>query len=121
MANNNTMTQAQALRWLLDNTPSIPEDVRESAEKLYTAKTKVYDRPKTMSKEARLNLSLVDPVVEMIKANPDAIINATWINDHFDHPEVRSPQKARAIVDQAISQGKVEKYTVKGRVYYRAI
>lgn len=117
-----TMTQAQALAWLIDNAVNAPEDVMTKARELYAAKTKKYDRPKTVSKERRVNESLVAPMMEIIENAPeDELINATWINDHFDNVEVRSPQKARVIAEIAIENGLLEKYTHKGRTYYRAI
>lgn len=116
----NTMTQAQAIRFLIDNAPeNTPFEVIEAAEKLYTAKTKKYDRPKTVSKERRMNETLVEPIVELIKQNPDEMVNATWINANFNHPEVRSPQKARVIAEIAIERGLLEKYQEKGRTYYK--
>lgn len=120
MTNNNTttMTQAAALRWLIDNANNAPAEVVEAAEKLYTAKTKKYDRTKTESKAARLNATLMPIVVELIENNPNTLINATWLNDHINHAEVRSPQKARYLADMAIKNGLIEKYTYKGRVYY---
>lgn len=123
MTNNTaTMTQAAALRWLIDNSVNAPQDVIEAAEKLYTAKTKKYDRPRTVSKERRVNESLVEPVVELIKTAPEGeMVNATWINANFNNPEVRSPQKARVIAEIAIEQGLLEKYTEKGRTYYRVV
>lgn len=123
MTNNTaTMTQAAALRWLIDNSVNAPQDVIEAAEKLYTAKTKKYDRPRTVSKERRVNESLVEPVVELIKTAPEGeMVNATWINANFSNPEVRSPQKARVIAEIAIEQGLLEKYTEKGRTYYRVV
>ena len=123
MANtNNTLTQAAALRWLIDNAQDAPQDVISKAEELYTSKTKKYDRPKTVSKERRMNETLVVPVVDLMKNAPaDELINATWINDHFDHVEVRSPQKARVIAEIAIEKGLIEKYTHKGRTYYRVV
>ena len=124
MANvQNTLTQAAALRHLIDNAPEgTPEDVIIKAEELYTAKTKKYDRPKTVSKERRVNESLVTPMMNIIKDAPeDELINATWINDHFNNVEVRSPQKARVIAEIAIEKGLLEKYTHKGRTYYRAL
>lgn len=122
MANTtNTMTQAQALRHLIDNAPEgTPSEVLEAAEKLYTAKTKKYDRPKTVSKERRINEGLVAPMMEVITSAPEGeLINATWINDHMDNFEVRSPQKARVIAEIAIEQGLLEKYSHKGRTYYK--
>lgn len=119
----NTTTQAAALRFLIDNAPEgTPEDIIVKAEELYTAKTKKYDRPKTVSKERRVNESLVAPMMEIIENAPeDELINATWINDHFNSVEVRSPQKARVIAEIAIEKGLLEKYTHKGRTYYRAL
>lgn len=121
MANNNTtLTQAAALRWLIDNAQDAPQDVITKAEELYTSKTKKYDRPKTISKERMANEKLVPMFVEMMHNAPaDELINATWLNDHCDHVDVRSPQKARVIAEIAIEQGLVEKYSHKGRTYYR--
>lgn len=123
MANNTTtttMTQAAALRWLIDNAVNAPEDVMVKAEELYTSKTKKYDRPKTISKERMMNEKLVAPVVELVKSAPEGeLVNATWINANFDHVDVRSPQKARVIAEIAIEQGLLEKYTHKGRTYYK--
>lgn len=122
MAEKNTTTQAAALRWLIDNAVDAPENVIEAAEKLYTAKTKKYDRPKTVSKERRANEKLVPVFVEMMKNAPEGeLINATWLNDHCDDFDVRSPQKARVIAEIAIENGMVEKYTHKGRTYYRVV
>ena len=124
MANNTTttMTQAAALRWLIDNAVNTPEDVMVKAEELYTSKTKKYDRPKTISKERMMNEKLVAPVVELVKNAPEGeLVNATWINANFDHVDVRSPQKARVIAEIAIEQGLLEKYTHKGRTYYRVV
>lgn len=115
----NTTTQAQALRWLIDNSVNAPQDVLEAAEKLYTAKTKKYERgAKTETKEQRMNKALFPQIVELIANNPNELINATWIKDHFDNVEVRSPQKARVLADMAIANGDLEKFTYKGRVYY---
>lgn len=118
----NTMTQAAALRWLIDNAVNAPEDVITAAEKLYTAKTKKYDRTRTVSKERMINENLVGPVVDLIKSAPEGeMINATWINANFSDANVRSPQKARVIAEIAIEQGLLEKYTEKGRTYYRVV
>lgn len=121
MAEKNIMTQAAALRHLIDNAPEgTPVEVIEKAEELYTSKTKKYDRPKTISKERRINESLVAPMMEIIENAPEGeLINATWINANFDNVEVRSPQKARVIAEIAIEQGLLEKYTHKGRTYYK--
>lgn len=118
----NVMTQAAALRWYIDNTIDAPVEVKEAAEKLYAAKTKVYDRAKTVSKERRENESLVPAMIELITKGNDAgeLVNTKWLADNFNHPAVRSPQKARAIVDIAINEGIVEKYQEKGRTYYKA-
>lgn len=118
----NTMTQAAALRWLIDNAVNAPEDVITAAEKLYTAKTKKYDRTRTVSKERMINENLVGSVVDLIKSAPEGeMINATWINANFSDANVRSPQKARVIAEIAIEQGLLEKYTEKGRTYYRVV
>lgn len=124
MANNttttrNTTTQAAALRWLIDHAVNAPVDVIEAAERLYTAKTKRYERPATVSKERRINEAIMPELVDLIRNNPDELINATWLNDHCNNPEVRSPQKARAIIELAIQAGTVVKYQYKGRTYYR--
>lgn len=118
----NTTTQAQALAYVIEHFGAdIPEDILAKLNELYTAKTKKYDRPKVASKERRLNESLVPQVVELIKGAGQELVNATWVNANFDNPEVRSPQKARVIVELAIEQGLVEKYQEKGRTYYRAL
>ena len=114
-----TMTQAAALRWLIDNAVDAPAEVITKAEELYVAKTKKYDRPKVASKERIANEALVPMVIDLMKANPDDLINATWLNDHINHVDVRSPQKARAIAELAIEKGLVEKFTEKGRTYYK--
>ena len=121
MANNNTFTQASALAFAIENFGAqMPEDVLVKLNELYTAKTKKYDRPKTVSKERRINESLVAPMMEIIENAPEGeLINATWINANFDNVEVRSPQKARVIAEIAIEQGLLEKYTHKGRTYYK--
>ena len=111
-------TQAQALRWLIDNSTNAPADVIEAAERLYTAKTKRYNRPKVASKAARENAALVPVVVALVENAGDELVNATFISNHIDRPEVRSAQKARAIADMAISNGDLVKYTYKGRTYY---
>lgn len=116
----NTMTQAQALRYLIDHAPAeTPSEVLASAEKLYTAKTKVYARPTgAKSKERKANEALVPALISLIKDNPGELINATFINNNLDNVAVRSPQKARVIADIAIEQGLLEKFNHKGRVYY---
>lgn len=124
MAKNiESITQAQALRHLIDNAPeNTPAEVIAKAEELYTAKTKKYDRPKVASKERRANEALVTPILELIKSAPEGeLINATWINANFDHVDVRSPQKARVIAEIAIERGLLEKYNEKGRTYYRVV
>ena len=120
---NATMTQAAALAYLIEHADAnTPADVMEKARELYAAKTKKYDRPRTISKERRANEALVPAVVELVKSADDGeLVNATWINDHFDHVDVRSPQKARVIAEIAIERGELEKFTHKGRTYYRAI
>ena len=119
----NALTQAQALAFLIEHAPAnTPADVLFKARELYAAKTKKYDRPRTISKERRANEALVPAVVELVKSAVDGcLVNATWINDHFDHVDVRSPQKARVIAEIAIEQGLLEKYTYKGRTYYRTV
>ena len=119
--NATVMTQATALRWLIDNAANAPVEVIEAAEKLYTAKTKKYDREKTVSKTQRLNESLVPVVVEFVATHPDEMVNATFVKDNLDNVEIRSAQKVVAIANMAIAQGLLEKYAHKGRTYYRAI
>lgn len=115
----NTTTQATAIRWLIDNAPATtPVEVIEAAEKLYTAKTKKYDRVKTESKAARLNATLVPMVVELVENHPEDLVNSTFIKNHINHPEVRSAQKVNAIAKMAIEQGLLERYKKGGRVYY---
>lgn len=124
MANiKTTMTQAAAIRYLIDHaSPETPADVIAAAEKLYAAKTKKYERPAGVkSKERLANESIVPEFVELIASNPDEMVNATWLNAHCSNPAVRSPQKARVIADIAIEQGLIEKYQDKGRTYYRLV
>lgn len=124
MANTkNTMTQAAAIRYLIDHAgPETPADVIAAAEKLYTAKTKKYERPAGVkSKERLANESIVPEFVDLIASNPDEMVNATWLNAHCANPAVRSPQKARVIADIAIEMGLVEKYQDRGRTYYRLV
>lgn len=118
-----TMTQANALRWLIDHATDAPVEVIEAAEKLYTAKTKVYDRVKTVSKERRENEMLVDEFVALIEngCNAGELVNTKYLATVCNNPAVRSPQKARAVVDIAIDRGLVEKYTEKGRTYYKLV
>ena len=119
----NTMTQAQALAYLIEHADAnTPVDVMEKARELYAAKTKKYDRPRTISKERRANEALVPAIVELVKSAPaDELVNATWLNNNFDHVDVRSPQKARVIAEIAIERGELEKFTHKGRTYYRVV
>lgn len=121
MANNNTFTQASALAFAIENFGAqMPEDVLAKLNELYAAKTKKYDRPRTISKERRANEALVPAVVDLVKNAPEGeLVNATWINANFDHVDVRSPQKARVIAEIAIERGELEKFTHKGRTYYR--
>ena len=124
MANTNTTyTQVSALAFAIENLgDAMPAEVLAKLNELYTAKTKKYDRPRTVSKERRANEALVPAVVELIKSAPaDELVNATWINNNFNHVDVRSPQKARVIAEIAIERGLIEKYTHKGRTYYRAL
>lgn len=115
-----TMTQAQALRYLLDHANAdTPAEVIEAAEKLYTAKTKVYKRAKTISKEARENMELAPMFFELIASNPDELINTVWLNEHCNDPRVRTPQKARAVVDVLLKDGSVVKYFEKNKTYYK--
>lgn len=118
---NVTMTQAQAIRYLIDNAVDAPTDVIEAAEKLYAAKTKKYDRPNVPTKAQRENMSLIDPLVEFVAAHPDDMVNTIFIKEYFNHPAVRSTQKAASLANMAVKQGKLEKYTEKNRVYFRAV
>ena len=116
----NTMTQAAALRFLIDHASAeTPAEVIAAAEKLYLAKTKKYDRPRTISKEARENMEIAPMFLELIAANPDELINTLWLNKYCDDPRVRTPQKARAVVDVLIKEGSVVKYSVKNKTYYK--
>ena len=120
MANEIKITQAQALRHLIDNAAdTTPAEVIAAAEALYTAKTKKYDRPKTMSKEARENAEIAPMVLDLIMSNPDELINTVWLNEHCNDPRVRTPQKARAVVDVLIKDGSVVKYSEKNKTYYK--
>lgn len=115
-----TMTQAAALRYLIDHAnDQTPAEVIAAAEALYAAKTKKYDRKKTISKEARENMELAPSFLEMIAANPDELINTVWLNDHCNDPRVRTPQKARAVVEVLIKNGEVVKYSEKNKTYYK--
>lgn len=115
------VTQAQAIRYLIDNASAeTPADIIAAAEALYKAKTKKYDRPKTVSKEARENAEIAESFYEMIVSNPDELINTVWLNDHCDDARVRSPQKARAVVTVLINDGRVVRYTEKNKTYYKA-
>lgn len=117
---NVQITQVQALRHLIDNAPAnTPAEIIEAAEKLYTAKTKKYDRVKTESKASRENKELAPMFLELIASNPDELINTVWLNEHCNDPRVRTPQKARAIVNVLIEDGSVVKYTEKKKTYYK--
>lgn len=120
MANEIKITQAQALRHLIDNAAQdTPAEVITAAEALYTAKTKKYARPKGMSKEARENAEIAPMFLDLIMSHPDELINTVWLNDHCDDPRVRTPQKARAVVDVLIKDGAVVKYSEKNKTYYK--
>ena len=122
MANNNTntTTQVQALAWLIENAPAnTPADVMEKAQALYTSKTKKYDRPKTESVATRKNRALIEPVVAFVAEHPEDKFNSTFISMFMNHPEIRTPQKARVIADLAIKEGLLEKVTEKRNVYYK--
>lgn len=116
----NTVTQAAAIRFLIDHADkNTPAEVIAAAEKLYTAKTKKRAYTKTESKAARENKELAVAMLELIAANPDELINTVWLNDHMNDPRVRTPQKARAVVNVLIESGDVVKYTDKKKTYYK--
>lgn len=122
MANNNTttMTQVQALAWLIENAPeNTPADVMEKAKGLYASKTKKYDRPKTESAVARKNRTLIEPLATFCAEHANDRINTTYIAEYMNCPDIRTPQKARVIADLAVEAGLLEKYEEKKRPYYK--
>lgn len=114
------MTQAAALRWLIDHAVDCPEDVREAAEKLYTAKTKKYNTTKTVSKARRENEVLADEVEKYLFDNQaNDRINSAYLAGEYGVGKITTPQKANAVMAILIERGTAEKFTVKGRTYYR--
>lgn len=119
-ANNaKDMTQAKALAWLITNTPNVPADVMESAERLLVSKTKKYERKTTGVNKTRLeNERLVPVVVEFIKEHENDLVNSSFIASYINNPMIMHPQKATAICAIAIEMGLVERYEFKKRPYY---
>lgn len=113
------MTQAKALAWLLENTPQVPAEVRESAERLLVSKTKKYERKTTGINKTRMeNERLVPAVVDLIAKYPNDLVNASFIAQHFDGVAIQHPQKANVICRIGMEQGLIERYEYKGRPYY---
>ena len=71
----------------------------------------------TVNKKAVENERLAHEMVNLMIAHADQMVNARFVADHL--AGVGSAQKATAVANAAIRLGLVEKYTDKGRVYYR--
>ena len=72
---------------------------------------------KAVSKKAVENDALAVKLVDLMVAHADASVNAKFIADHL--AGVDTPQKATAVANAAIKAGTVERYTDKGRTFYR--
>lgn len=72
---------------------------------------------KAVSKKAVENEQLAHALVDLMVTHADANINARFIADHL--AGVPTPQKATAVANAAIKAGLVERYTDKGRTFYR--
>lgn len=95
---------------------NLTDEQRDCAEKWLAALEKKAAAP-TVNKKALENEQLANKLRELMVSHADAQINAKWISDHL--AGVTSAQKATAVANMAQSLGYIERYTEKGRVYYK--
>lgn len=114
MANQTNYTRKQFLTDMLAGELS-PEQ-RECAEKWLAALEKKSNAPR-VNKTRVANEQLADAIVAAMVAHADTPINAKFLSETV--AGITSPAKAAAVVAIAIEDGRVAKYTDKGRVFYR--
>lgn len=61
--------------------------------------------------------ALITQILDVMRENPDVNVNSTWIAANV--ADVRTTQKATALMTAAIKDGLVEKYYSGKKVYYK--
>ena len=116
MAENKNYTRKNFLNDML--ALDLTAEQRECAEKWLVALEKKASAP-TVNKKALENEALAHKMVEAMRTHADALVNAKWLTEYV--AGVTTPQKGTAVANAAIKLGLVERYTEKGRTYYKLV
>lgn len=114
---NNTMTNAQALAMSIELAKNANETALVSKlEKMYATATKPRKKSDAPTKEQIARMGMVKELVALMQDHNEPI-STQWVIDNVKY--VTTPQKATAVLRDAIAQGLVVKTdSVKGRTRY---
>ena len=112
-ANNTKVTRAQALEYVLAY--EMPAEIAAVLKKMLEQVSKKSVRTGETATRKN-NRKLADLVVAAIASRPDELINSSWIAKNVDG--IATPQKANAVIQIAIADGRLQSVKKSGRVYY---
>ena len=115
MKNTEKMTNAKALKFVLDNVDGLPSDVREKIENIHASYMKKSSsaKPTKAQLEMQENMEMVLDLMELNKLYQ--------CKDIVKLADLSSTQRASAIMNKLVAQGVVKKLTEKGNSYFQLV
>ena len=117
MKNTEKMTNAKALRFVLDNVDGLPSDVREKIENIHASYMKksssVSAKPTKAQLEMQKNMEMVLDLME-----PNKLYQC---KDIVKLTDLSSTQRVSPIMNKLVEQGAVKKFTEKGVSYFQLV
>lgn len=112
MKNTDKMTKVKALAFVLENVEGLPADVTEKLEKMRES----YERKSATRKPTAVqmaNIELTERVLEFL-----ATVESVRAKDIVKPLDLTSSQKAVALLNALVKDGKAFKATVKGNTLF---
>lgn len=117
MKNTEKMTNAKALRFVLDNVDGLPSDVREKIENIHASYMKkssgISAKPTKAQLEMQKNMEMVLDLME-----PNKLYQC---KDIVKLTDLSSTQRVSPIMNKLVEQGAVKKLTEKGVSYFQLV
>lgn len=117
MKNTEKMTNAKALKFVLDNVDGLPSDVREKIENIHASymkkSTSASSKPTKAQLEMQENMEMVLDLMELNKLYQ--------CKDIVKLADLSSTQRASSIMNKLVEQGAVKKLTEKGVSYFQLV
>ena len=117
MKNTEKMTNAKALKYVLDSVDGLPSDVREKLENIHASYMKKSTSASAKPTKAQLEMQEnMEKVLDLMEPN-----RLYRCKDIVKLADLSSTQRASAIMSKLVEQGAVKKPTEKGISFFQLV